>query len=150
MTIGDLARRTGVAVKVPRPQQNMVLIYTRGHSPAGYRLFDENALRCVHVVRGLRDLGLTEAPIAHLAGCCDDNPALVGPPLATLLARATPASAHASTNSSGSAGVSTRPNAATTTVGATPSGPPIRGDRSHRIDRRRLTLPPVAHPSLDP
>jgi DNA-binding transcriptional MerR regulator len=88
MTIGDLAHRTGVAVKVLRRQQNMGLIYTRGRSPAGYRLFDEDALRCVHVVRGLRDLGLTEAQIAHLAACCDDNPALVGPPLAALLTRA--------------------------------------------------------------
>ena len=47
MTIGDLARRTSVAVKVLRRQQDMGLIYTRGRSPAGYRLFDENALRCV-------------------------------------------------------------------------------------------------------
>jgi MerR family copper efflux transcriptional regulator len=87
MTIGDLARRTGVAVKVLRRQQDMGLIYTRGRSPAGYRLFDENALRCVQVVRGLRDLGLTETEIAQLARCCDDNPWLVGPPLAVLLAR---------------------------------------------------------------
>ena len=87
MTIGDLARRTGVAVKVLRRQQDMGLIYTHGRSPAGYRLFDENALRCVAVVRGLRDLGLTEAEIAQLARCCGDNPWLVGPPLAVLLAR---------------------------------------------------------------
>jgi DNA-binding transcriptional MerR regulator len=46
MTIGDLARRTGVAVKVVRRRQDMGLIYTRGRSPAGYRIFDEKALRC--------------------------------------------------------------------------------------------------------
>ena len=34
MTIGDLARRTGVAVKVLRRQQDLGLIYTRGRSPA--------------------------------------------------------------------------------------------------------------------
>lgn len=87
MTIGDLARRTGVAVKVLGRQQDLGLIYTRGRSPAGYRLFDENALSCVRIVRGLRDLGLTEAQIQQLAQHCDDNPALVGPPLAALLQR---------------------------------------------------------------
>jgi DNA-binding transcriptional MerR regulator len=87
MTIGDLARRTGVAVKVLRRQQDLGLIYTRGRSPAGYRLFDENALWCVRIVRGLRDLGLTEAEIQRLAETCDNNPGLVGPPLAVLLRR---------------------------------------------------------------
>jgi MerR family transcriptional regulator, copper efflux regulator len=87
MTIGDLARRTGVAVKVLRRQQDLGLIYTRGRSPAGYRLFDENALWCVRIVRGLRDLGLTEAEIQQLAETCDNNPGLVGPPLAALLQR---------------------------------------------------------------
>jgi DNA-binding transcriptional MerR regulator len=87
MTIGDLARRTGVAVKVLRRQQDLGLIYTRGRSPPGYRLFDENALWCVRIVRGLRDLGLTEAQIQQLAQQCDDNPGLLGPPLAVLLQR---------------------------------------------------------------
>lgn len=84
MTIGELARRTGVAVKVLRRQQDLGLIYTRGRSPAGYRLFDETALWCVRIVRGLRDLGLTEAEIQHLAQHCDDNAGLVGPALAAL------------------------------------------------------------------
>jgi MerR family copper efflux transcriptional regulator len=87
MTIGELARRTGVAVKVLRRQQDLGLIYTRGRSPTGYRLFDENALWCVRIVRGLRDLGLTEAEIQQLAETCDNNPGLVGPPLAALLQR---------------------------------------------------------------
>jgi hypothetical protein len=46
MTIGDLARRTGVAEKVVRRQQDMGLIYTRGRSPARYHIFDEKAFRC--------------------------------------------------------------------------------------------------------
>jgi MerR family copper efflux transcriptional regulator len=44
-------------------------------------------LSCVRIVRGLRDLGLTEAEIQQLAQRCDDNPGLVGPPLAALLQR---------------------------------------------------------------
>jgi hypothetical protein len=35
MTIEDLARRTGVAVKVVRRQQDMGLIYTRRRTPPG-------------------------------------------------------------------------------------------------------------------
>src|SRR5258707_14969887 len=66
MTIGDLARRTGVAVKVLRRQQDLALIYTRGRSPAGYLLFDENALSCLRIVPGLRYLALTEAEIQQL------------------------------------------------------------------------------------
>jgi hypothetical protein len=46
VTIGDLGRRTGVAVKVVRLQQDMGLIYTRRRTPAGYRIFDEKALCC--------------------------------------------------------------------------------------------------------
>ena len=41
----------------------------------------------MRIVRGLRDLGLTEAEIQQLAQHCDDNPGLVGPPLAALLQR---------------------------------------------------------------
>jgi DNA-binding transcriptional MerR regulator len=89
MTIGDLARRTGVAVKVLRRQQDMGLIYTRGRSPAGYRLFDEDALCCVEIVRTLRGLGLTEAEIVDLARSHDNDECagLVGPRLGELLRR---------------------------------------------------------------
>jgi MerR family copper efflux transcriptional regulator len=41
VTIGDLARRTGVVESVVRHQQDMGLIYTRGRSPGGYHIFDE-------------------------------------------------------------------------------------------------------------
>jgi MerR family transcriptional regulator, copper efflux regulator len=87
MMIGELARRTGVVVKVSRRQQDMCLIDTRGRTATGYRLIDENALRCVQIVRGLRNLGLTESEIQHLAKARDDNSRLIGPPLAALLHR---------------------------------------------------------------
>jgi alkylmercury lyase len=61
MTIGQLARRTGLSVKALRRLEGMGLIYTIGRSPAGYRLFDQSALWCVGVLGTLRGLGLTLA-----------------------------------------------------------------------------------------
>jgi MerR family transcriptional regulator, copper efflux regulator len=67
MTIGALSRRTGVPVKVLRTYEDLGLIYTAGRSAGNYRLFDEEALWCVGVVRGLRSLGLTLAEVQALA-----------------------------------------------------------------------------------
>lgn len=67
MTIGQLSRRTGVPVTALRRHEGMGLIRTLGRSAGGYRLFDESAIGCVHAVRELRALGLTEAEIAELA-----------------------------------------------------------------------------------
>ncbi len=68
MTIGQLSRRSGMSVKALRRYEGMGLIYTVGRSPAGYRLFDEDALWCVRVIGNLRGLGLTVAEIRQLAG----------------------------------------------------------------------------------
>jgi DNA-binding transcriptional MerR regulator len=68
MTIGELARRSGMSVKALRRLEGMGLIYTLGRSPAGYRLFDQDALWCVQVISNLRGLGLTMAEIRELAG----------------------------------------------------------------------------------
>lgn len=90
MTIGDLARRTGVPVKVLRRHEDMGLIHTLGRSPAGYRIFGEDALWCVETIGTLRSLGLTEAEIRHLAHSADRNDEgcqLIGPQLAEVLRR---------------------------------------------------------------
>lgn len=81
MTTGALARRTGLSVKAVREYADAGLIYTPGRSATGYRFFDDEALWCVDVIRGLRALGLTVAEIRTLAGT--DQP--VGPRLASLL-----------------------------------------------------------------
>lgn len=86
MTIGTLSRRTGVPVKALRAYQDMGLIYTVGRSPGNYRLFGEEALWCVAVVRGLRSLGLTWAEIQDLTAAYLAHPAEpVGPRLTALL-----------------------------------------------------------------
>jgi MerR family transcriptional regulator, copper efflux regulator len=86
MTIGELARRSGMSVKALRRLEGMGLIYTLGRSPAGYRLFDQDALWCVQVIAKLRRLGLTMAEIRELAGVYlarPDQP--IGPHLADRL-----------------------------------------------------------------
>ncbi|WP_205787346.1 MerR family transcriptional regulator [Specibacter cremeus] len=67
MTIGALARHTGVPVKALRKYEELGLIYTVGRSPGNYRLFDDEALWCVGVVGALRDVGLTLSEIQDLA-----------------------------------------------------------------------------------
>jgi hypothetical protein len=51
MTIGQLSRRTGVPIKALREYEQLGLIYTLGRSESNYRLFDEEALWCVQVIR---------------------------------------------------------------------------------------------------
>ena len=86
MTIGQLSRRTGLSVKALRRLEGMGLIYTVGRSPAGYRLFDEDALWCVRVLGTLRGLGLTLAEIRELDAVYLAQPERpVGPHLADRL-----------------------------------------------------------------
>jgi DNA-binding transcriptional MerR regulator len=53
MTIGSLSRRTGVPVRVLRQYEDREFIYTAGSSTGNYRLFGEEAMWCVEVVRSL-------------------------------------------------------------------------------------------------
>lgn len=82
MTVGELARRTGVPVKNLRAYTDIGLIYTVGRSPSNYRLFDTDALWCVRWIRELRGLGLTIAEIRELSDAHGDRP---GPQLAERL-----------------------------------------------------------------
>ena len=87
--IGALARRTGMPVKALREYEDMGLIYSVGRSPANYRMFDQDALACVEMVRALRGMGLTLAEIQDLAGVLlreRDRP--IGPRLAEALGAA--------------------------------------------------------------
>ncbi|MFI0486751.1 MerR family transcriptional regulator [Actinomadura sp. 9N215] len=91
MTVGELSRRTGVPVKTLREYTDLGLIYSLGRSPAGYRLFDTDALWCVRFIGELRGLGLTVAEIVQLATTADaaagGNGEPIGSHLAELLQR---------------------------------------------------------------
>jgi DNA-binding transcriptional MerR regulator len=66
MTVGQLARRSGLSRKAIRELEGRGLIYTAGRSDSNYRLFDESALSCTRTIGALRGLGLTLAQIERL------------------------------------------------------------------------------------
>ncbi len=74
MTIGQLSRRTDVPIKVLRDYEDLGFLSTRGRSESNYRLFGEEAVRCVQVVQGLRSLGLTLKAIQALATAHCERP----------------------------------------------------------------------------
>ncbi|MGH2516484.1 MAG: MerR family transcriptional regulator [Ktedonobacterales bacterium] len=82
MTIGQLSRRTGVPIKVLREYERLGFLYTLGRSESNYRLFGEEALWCVHVIQGLRSLGLTLKEIHDIVTHYLERP---GEPIGALL-----------------------------------------------------------------
>jgi len=87
MTVGQLARRTGLTPRSIRRFEGLGLIYTVGRSPANYRLFDESALWCVEVIGKLRALGLTVRQIQGIAALyLDGQDESIGPLLSQQLA----------------------------------------------------------------
>lgn len=84
MTIGQLSRSTGVPIKTLRDYADGGLIYTLGRSPAGYRLFDTDALWCIRQIGQLRSLGLTISEIHQL---CRTHLGQPGPQLGQHLAQ---------------------------------------------------------------
>jgi MerR family copper efflux transcriptional regulator len=86
MTVGELARRTGLSIKAIRQYEALGLIYSPGRSEGGYRLFDDSALWCAQVISTLRSLGLTIKEIDRLGGAYLSRPdEPIGPHLAALL-----------------------------------------------------------------
>lgn len=86
MTVGELARRTGLSIKAIRQYEGLGLIYSAGRSEGGYRLFDDSALWCAQVIATLRSLGLTIKEIDQLGSAYLSRPdEPIGPCLAALL-----------------------------------------------------------------
>jgi len=86
MTVGELARRTGLSIKTVREYEALGLIYSAGRSEANYRLFDESALWCVRMIGNLRSLGLTIKEIRGLTEVYLGAPQEpIGPHLAELV-----------------------------------------------------------------
>jgi MerR family copper efflux transcriptional regulator len=89
MTVGELARRTGLSIKSIREYEALGLIYSAGRSEANYRLFDESALWCVRMIGNLRSLGLTIKEIQEFTTVYLGRPEEpIGPYLAALVERA--------------------------------------------------------------
>ncbi|MFI6950025.1 MerR family transcriptional regulator [Streptomyces sp. NPDC050422] len=58
LSIGELARRTGLTVKAVRSYSDRGIVPPAGRSPAGYRRYGPEAVARLHLVRTLRALGL--------------------------------------------------------------------------------------------
>jgi DNA-binding transcriptional MerR regulator len=63
LSIGDVARLTGLGVKTIRYYSDIGLVPEARRSPAGYRRYDEQGLARLELVRILRDLGIDLAGI---------------------------------------------------------------------------------------
>lgn len=63
MTIGELAKRAGVAAKTIRFYSNEGLLPASGRTSAGYRLYTDDDLERLALIRALRDAGLELAAI---------------------------------------------------------------------------------------
>lgn len=88
MTVGELAKRTGVSRKAIRDLERRGLICSTSRSEANYRLFGEEAIWCVQVIARLHSLGLTLAEVEEFGKAYlerSDEP--VGPRLDELLER---------------------------------------------------------------
>jgi DNA-binding transcriptional MerR regulator len=66
ISIGELARLTGLPVKTVRYYSDIGLAPAAQRSPAGYRRYDQAGLARVELVRTLRDLGLDLATIRRV------------------------------------------------------------------------------------
>lgn len=81
LKVGEVGERTGLSRKALRHYESLGLVEPAVRTESGYRLYDEEALRRIELVRRAKTLGLSlsEAKeFLHVAdGCCGDNhPAL--------------------------------------------------------------------------
>jgi len=82
LSIGELARRTGLTVKTVRFYADRGIVPPADRSPAGYRRYHPDAVARLELVRTLRDLGLDLGTIRRGA----DAPESLAPVLGWFLA----------------------------------------------------------------
>ena len=66
LTIGQLAKESGVRTDTIRYYEQLGLIHPEGRSDAGYRLYSEDSIRLVQFVRRSKDLGFKLAEVKTL------------------------------------------------------------------------------------
>ena len=70
MRIGDLARRAGTTMRTVRYYEERGLIEPAGRSKGGFRLYREEELRKLHLIRGLQ---LVDMPLAKVKAFFDER-----------------------------------------------------------------------------
>ena len=87
LTVAEVSERTGVTRKALRHYEALGLVEPAGRTEAGYRLYDDEALRRIDLVGRAKVLGLSlseASEFLHVAeGCCGDH----HPELAALVER---------------------------------------------------------------
>lgn len=73
MTLGRLVRASGLARASLLHYEALGLLVPAGRSPAGYRLYGEEALERLRTIRRFRDAGLTLAAIQELLSARQDT-----------------------------------------------------------------------------
>ena len=66
LTIGQLAKESGVRTDTIRYYEQLGLIKPEGRSESGYRLYSDDAIRLVQFIRRAKDLGFKLAEIKTL------------------------------------------------------------------------------------
>jgi MerR family copper efflux transcriptional regulator len=66
LRIGEVARRTGLPVKTIRFYCDAGLLQPRGRSEAGYRLFDQENLAELTIIRALRAMDVSISELARI------------------------------------------------------------------------------------
>ncbi|HTX53752.1 MAG TPA: MerR family transcriptional regulator [Candidatus Baltobacteraceae bacterium] len=70
MQIGDLARRAGISLRTVRYYEERGLIEPATRSKGGFRLYEENELRKLHLIRSLQ---LLDMPLAEVKRFFDER-----------------------------------------------------------------------------
>ena len=73
ITIGDIARQTGVPTKTIRYYEEIGLIAQADRAANGYRIYDERAVQMLRFVKRARDLGFSVEDVGSLLELWQDN-----------------------------------------------------------------------------
>lgn len=72
-TVAEVARRTGVTRKALRHYEQLGLLRPRSRTDAGYRLYDDEALRRLDLVARAKSLGLSLAETEEFIAAADTD-----------------------------------------------------------------------------
>jgi MerR family copper efflux transcriptional regulator len=73
LTIGDVARRTGLSAKTIRYYEDSGLIPEAQRAPNGYRVYDADAVHVLQFVKRARDLGFSVKDVNELLALWSDG-----------------------------------------------------------------------------
>lgn len=79
MRIGELADRTGLSIRTVRHYDDVGLLHPTGRTEGGFRLYSDDDLQRLLVIRRMKPLGYSLEQMAELLGILDGLQTAVGP-----------------------------------------------------------------------